>query len=132
MAFTDPLYLMPVPGTGKYCVVRPLTYQIWFYGSGLSVTVPDGFLTDLASVPRLLWPLVPPHSPDYAAAAVLHDYLCEWQGGMFTKVVADAIFYEAMRVLGVPLWRAIMIYVAVRLWNGWAVDTKGLEQRQAQ
>ena len=70
MAFTDPLHLMPVPHTGKYCVIRPLSYHIGFYGTNLVVTVPDGFLTDLASVPRLLWFLVPPHSPDYAAAAV--------------------------------------------------------------
>ena len=126
MAFTDPLELMPVPGTGKYCVIRDLTYQIGFLGTGLAVTVPDGFMTDLASVPRLLWPIVPPHSPDYAAAAVLHDYLYEWNEGMFTKVVADGIFYEAMRVLGVPAWRAIMMYLAVRLWNDWTVDTKGI------
>ena len=129
MAFTDPVELMPVPGTGKYCLIQPLHYQIGFYGSDLIVTVPDGFLTDLASVPRLFWIVVPPYSPDTAAAAVLHDYLCEWNGEMFSKIVADAVFYEALRVLGVPAWRAVMMYCAVRLWHvwrGWTVDTKGL------
>lgn len=127
MAFTDPLHLMPVPQTGKYCVIRPLSYHIGFLGSELVVTVPEGFLTDLASVPRALWFLVPPHSPDYAAAAVLHDYLYEWKEGMFTRVVADGIFYEAMRVLGVAKWRAIIMYLAVRLWNNWDVNTVGLK-----
>jgi len=127
MAFTDPLHLMPVPRTGKYCVVRAVRYHIGFFGTNLEITVPEGFLTDLASVPRFLWSLVPPHSPDYAAAAVLHDYLYEWNNGMFTKVVADGIFYEAMRVLGVPKWRAIIMYLAVRLWNNWEVDPVGLK-----
>ncbi len=129
MAFTDPVALMPVPGTGKYCLIRPLHYQIGFYGSDLTVTVPDGFLTDLASVPRLFWIVVPPFSPDYAAAAVLHDYLCEWNGEMFSKIVADAVFYEALKVLGVPTWRAILMYAAVRAWHitrSWKVDPVGV------
>lgn len=122
MRFTDPVRLMPAPGTGKYVLVRPLSYQVGFLGSEVVVTVPDGFMTDLASIPRILWSILPPHDPDYAGAAVLHDYLYEWKGGIFTRVVADAIFYEAMRVLGVPAWKAVFMYLAVRMANTWRVD----------
>lgn len=135
MRFTDPVHLMPAPGTGKYVLVQDVSYEIGFAGSGIFVTVPDGFMTDLASVPRLLWPLVPPHSPDYAAAAVVHDFLYEWKQGLFTRVVADAIFYEAMRVLGVPAWRAVVMYLAVRLANNWTVqkpDASDLEARTTE
>jgi hypothetical protein len=117
---------MPVPGTGKYCVVRDLNYHIGFFGSGLVVRVEDGFLTDLASVPRWAWWLFPPHDPDYCAAAVLHDFLYGLNNGMFTRAVADGVFYEAMRVLGVPKWRAVVMFLAVRFANDWHVDTVGL------
>ncbi|WP_404402569.1 DUF1353 domain-containing protein [Pelagibacterium halotolerans] len=123
MRFTDPVHLMPAPGTGKYVLVQPVRYQVGFMGSKVTITVPDGFMTDLASIPRLLWSLLPPHDPDYAAAAVLHDYLYVWKDGAFTRVVADAIFYEAMRILGVPAWKAVIMYLAVRFANNWTVST---------
>lgn len=125
MAFTDPLHLMPAPGIGKYCVVRDVDYHVGYLGSGLVVRIPDGFLTDLASVPRWAWWFFPPHDPDYCAAAVLHDFLYELHGGLFTRPVADGIFYEAMRVRGVPKWRAVVMFLAVRFANNWHVDLSG-------
>ena len=114
-SFTEPLSICPVPGNGKWATTRDLTYEIGNKGSGLAITVPAGFETDLASVPRLLWPIFAPHDPRYAAAAVIHDYLYRWKG--FDRVVADAILYEGMRLLGVPLWKSLLMYVSVRIWN---------------
>jgi len=77
----------------------------------------------------------PPHDPDYAAAAVVHDFLYEWKQGLFTRVVADAIFYEAMRILGVPTWKAVMMYLAVRLANNWTVhkpDASDVKERHTE
>lgn len=115
--FTTPLNLEPISGPMPYRTTRDLVYDIGVKGSGLRVVVPAGFETDLATVPRLLWPICAPHDPRYAGAAVLHDYLYDWDG--FTRVVADGIFYEAMRALGTPRWKAVMMYVGVRLWNRW-------------
>ena len=48
-------------------------------------TVPNGFITDLASTPRLLWNLIAPF--DVARAAIVHDLLYKairtyrWQKG---------------------------------------------------
>lgn len=126
MAFTDPLHLIPVPGTGKYCVVRKLDYHIGFFGRGLVVHIEDGFLTDLAPVPRWAWWFFPPHDPDYGAAAVLHDFLYEFNDGMFTRAVADGVFDEATRILGVPKWRAIIMFLAARFANNWRVEIVAL------
>ena len=68
----DPLDLV-FSGDGKHWVVsRPLHWvdpeQHW------TVEVPVGFTTDLASIPRPLWPLLPAHGR-YAPAAVVHDWL---------------------------------------------------------
>lgn len=76
--------------------------------------MPAGTVTDLASVPRLLWVVFPPHGR-YAKAAIVHDYL--YANAIGTKSGADRIFLEAMGVLRVPTWRRRLIYGAVRLFG---------------
>ena len=67
-------------------------------GSSLPpVRVPKGFVTDLASVPRIFWSKYPPIGR-YAYAAVVHDYLYWVQ--TTTKDVADEIMMIAMRDAG--------------------------------
>ncbi|ECG8634089.1 DUF1353 domain-containing protein, partial [Salmonella enterica subsp. salamae] len=38
------------------------------------IEVPAGFVTDLATIPRIFWSLMPPDGK-YAKAAIIHDYL---------------------------------------------------------
>ncbi|ECG6032325.1 DUF1353 domain-containing protein [Salmonella enterica subsp. enterica serovar Eastbourne] len=78
------------------------------------ISVPAGFVTDLASVPRIFWTLLPPDGK-YAKAAIIHDYL--YDNALRTKKEADRIFLDGMRVLGVPEWKRIVMYLAVR-WFG--------------
>ncbi len=116
--FTAPLWLEPDPNGRGYKTARTFAYDLGFKGSGLTVTVPEGFQTDLATVPRALWWLFPPHDPQYAAAAVLHDYLYSWRspdGEPFDRATADGIFLEAVLILGVARWKALAMFVAVRL-----------------
>jgi|SRR6185436_3141172 len=83
---------------------------------GLTIHVPAGFITDFASVPRFLWWLLPPNGR-YGKAAVIHDYLYRTYGAG-SKIVADAIFYEAMKALGVsPVVRGLM-YLGVHFFGG--------------
>ena len=98
----------------RLVLVKALTYET----QKLSVTVPVGFVTDMASVPRLLWWLFPPFGR-YLTAAVVHDYL--YQHGStqgYTRAQADWLFLQIMVEDGVALWRAWMMYRAVR-WFGW-------------
>jgi Protein of unknown function (DUF1353) len=81
---------------------------------GVVVRVPVGTITDLASVPRILWSIFPPHDI-YAKAAIIHDYLYDKAIG--SKAFADDVFNEAMAVLGVPTWRRVSMYWAVRLFG---------------
>ncbi|EDV9907329.1 DUF1353 domain-containing protein [Salmonella enterica subsp. enterica] len=78
------------------------------------IEVPAGFVTDLASVPRIFWTLLPPDGK-YAKAAIIHDYL--YDNALRTKKEADLIFLDGMAVLGVPKWKRIVMYLAVR-WFG--------------
>ncbi|EHA0572220.1 DUF1353 domain-containing protein [Salmonella enterica] len=78
------------------------------------IEVPAGFVTDLASVPRIFWTLLPPDGK-YAKAAIIHDYL--YDNALRTKQEADLIFLDGMTVLGVPHWKCTIMYLAVR-WFG--------------
>ncbi len=112
-AFTTPAKL-EIVDSYLWRVISPFEYHIGEIGSGQVITVPVGVITDLASVPRLLWTIFPPLGK-YSKAAILHDYLYDQAIG--TKEWADKIFLEAMEVLGVPKWRRILMYWAVRLFG---------------
>lgn len=75
-------------------------------------TVPAGFVTDFASIPRGLWNIFPPTGP-YAPAAVLHDFMYVRAWG--TKAEADKIFRKSMKQLGVPYWKRWSMWAAVRI-----------------
>ena len=90
-------------------------YHVGAEGSGNVINVPVGFITDFASVPRIFWIFYPPDGP-WTAASIIHDYLYNIQDR--SRATADAIFLEAMQVLGVPWIRRRIIYRAVRLF-GW-------------
>lgn len=83
---------------------------------GVRVVVPAGFLTDFASVPRFLWPIFPPTGP-WQRAAVVHDWLYT-RAADCPRFLADALFRDAMQAAGVPAWRRVAAYYAVRCF-GW-------------
>lgn len=63
--------MLSYTGGGHYVTVGPTEY----IGDTDIIHIPAGFATDLATVPRIFWALLPPHGA-YEKAAVLHDYLC--------------------------------------------------------
>jgi Protein of unknown function (DUF1353) len=77
------------------------------------VRVPSGFETDFASIPRILWAILPP-TGSYGKAAVLHDYLYRTHGAC-TRGQADRALLELMVALGVSWWTCLIIYLGVRI-----------------
>jgi hypothetical protein len=92
-------------------VVQPLVYR----GHRDTFVVPDGFLTDFASVPRVVIWLFPRFGR-YTPAAVLHDWLVTT--GLATGAVssrdADALFRRVLQELGVPPVRRWLMWCGVR------------------
>lgn len=80
------------------------------------ITVPAGFVTDLASIPQLFWNLLPPFGK-YTEAAVVHDWL--YRNHLYPRPVCDAILLEAMQLCGVNWFQRQLIYRNVRAF-GWA------------
>lgn len=77
------------------------------------IEVPQGFVTDGASVPRLFWSLFPPNRTDYLPCAIVHDYLCEKRD--FKR--ADKCFGECLEELGVNRFARVVMYLSVRVYH---------------
>jgi len=81
---------------------------------GIKVEVPKGYSTDLDSVPRV--PFVHAWLKGRTTkSAIIHDWLYD---NKHDRAEADKIFLEAMKDEGVPAWRRMPIYLAVRSF-GW-------------
>lgn len=79
------------------------------------VTVPIGFVTDFASIPRALW-IALPRDGDYVWAAVVHDYLYWFQ--MTSRDVADDVLNAAMKDFNIPTTDRVAIYEGLHLGGG--------------
>lgn len=118
-------------GATAWLVLAPL---IWTGTKGDTFTVPVGFRTDFATVPRFLHWIVSPYGA-YTRAAVLHDWLlvelASWSAGE-TPVLpggallyrtqppansrdCDGIFRRVMQDLGVPWAKRWIMWAAVRV-----------------
>lgn len=83
----------------------------------MTMVVPRGFILDLASIPRFLWPLMAPFELG-CEAALVHDALYRHAGyGFLTRVEADRVFLQMMGECGVPWWRRYPAYLAVRVFG---------------
>lgn len=121
-SFTDPLEVRQI--ALWWFTTRKMTYFAGEEGSGESYTVPRNFRTDFASIPRALWSLVGHPAGRYAQAAVLHDFL--YKTAPVSRARADALFLEAMGVLGVRWSQRWALYLGVRVggWAAWAEHRK--------
>ena len=101
-----------------------------------TITVPTGFITDLASTPRLLWNVIAPF--DVARAAIVHDLLYKsirqyrWKKGLIeedkeliknAKKAADKVFLLAMKDAEpkVSGWKIYSAWKAVDLFGRWSI-----------
>lgn len=107
------LVVSPTADGQAWQLVEPLTVTL----RRATYTIPRGFVSDFASVPRLFWSICPPYGK-YTLAAVLHDYL--YSGGSFgtTRKEADRAFLEVMLGDGTKTWRAFAMYRMVRWFGG--------------
>lgn len=92
---------------------------------GFLFSIPQNFEFDLASVPRIFWPLISSFELSLVAP-LIHDYLyryqgrevhhCHDKGRSIDRKLADQIFLALMLAEGVTKWRAYAAYRAVRLF----------------
>jgi hypothetical protein len=111
MRFTTTLEMEPTGktrwGRPEYRLTAPLIFESIEFG--IYWYVPPKFVTDLASTPwGFRWLLAKWPEP-----AVLHDYQCQMV--FCSRFYTDASFREVMQACGVPRWRRVLAYYAVRI-----------------
>ncbi len=81
-------------------------------------TIPEGFTTDLASIPRIFWSIIAPHELGIDAP-LIHDWL--YRNNIGGRAWADYILLHLMRQNKVPYWKRKVVYGAVRAfgWRSW-------------
>jgi len=112
--FADPIYFLTKPITWK-----PNPGQEQYK----EVIVPVGFVTDLASIPRIFWTALRPDG-QYAYAAIVHDYLYWFQ--MRPRQESDTILKLGMEDFSIKRSTVAAIFGAVRLAGGaaWAENAR--------
>ena len=106
--------LNTMPIDDKYWeVLEDYTYRT---SKGL-VTVPKGFKTDYASVPRIFRNIIN-SSGKHGRAAVVHDWLYSSKCTLdVTREEADKIFLEIMKECGVSYIKRQFMYRMVRMFG---------------
>lgn len=107
---SDGFPLQNAIGRQLYMLDAPLGYQSDI--ADADFVVPEGFVTDLSSIPRLplIYVLL---DGDSDMPAVIHDYL--YNTGKLSRKLADAVLREACIAIGLPRWKVESIYLGVRI-----------------
>jgi hypothetical protein len=102
--------LLNKQGRQLWMVMADFSYQSDV--AGITITVPQGYVTDFASVPRI--PFVYDSLGDIAQRpAVIHDFL--YSTSPVARSVADQVLLEAMELTEIPWAKRKLIYLGVRV-----------------
>lgn len=106
----------------RFELLAPLVYVSQKFS--ITITVPKGFVSDSASVPRYLRSFVDNDDPGIFQPSILHDYICLAEGeipeGPFDRKEADEMMLEAMEVCGMPTTQRFLVYRAIRNGGKWS------------
>jgi hypothetical protein len=100
-----------------YPLVRPtkdnkyILEEVFAYGVH---SVPTGYKTNGADIPRAFWWFVPPFKPKYLPAVIMHDYLCDLK----EYELADNVFEEMLLEIE-NTFTTETIVGAVRFYTRW-------------
>lgn len=79
-------------------------------------TIPKGFQTDLASIPKIAWSIMTPAHSALIRPAIVHDWFysktCD-----YTRYQTDLIFYHMLINDGISPLKASIMYYAVRCFG---------------
>lgn len=118
-SFKTPLDVRLMDSGKRFRLLHSFTYR-W---KGLNLSVPRGFVTDFASIPRFARIIIPKLGR-YSKAAVIHDWLyrrpvIETGFGLtyLSRKTSDQVFRDGMAELGVTPWKRFLMYWAVRMFG---------------
>ena len=111
------------PFEEDFSTIGSFTVRFSMYGCSQSLDTVTGMSTDLASVPREVWSIIPPHRK-IKRPAVFHDYLYQYRPAVTVPAdgvrsigrnEADALLYHACKSEGMSDENCFLVYQAVRI-----------------
>lgn len=134
---TTPLRLEDVPrtveapwldkGSHKFKVLEDVVVSFFRDDTGEldGIVVPAGYITDLSSVPRYFWRIIPPHTTEARLGSVVHDWIYSHGWREWSRKEADQLFYKLLLWQGMGMCKAWLMHKAVRLGGrgGWRSGT---------
>lgn len=111
VTFKSPLVVEVIAG-GEFELRKPLDVEISEENRVRYLSVPEGFVTDFESIPRLLGPLYALLKGRARRAAVLHDWLYwtrenrKWADDVFLVAMAQ----ETNAVYRYSMWAAVRLF----------------------
>lgn len=113
----------------RWMTVSSFRVVLQYGNTVLQATIPEGFSTDLASVPWFAQRLfgLNPYEPEIVLPALVHDWLTPTdeeradpnnqfgQRPIYPQTIAAGVFYELMKEQRVPLVKRRVYYTAVVL-----------------
>jgi hypothetical protein len=116
---SDPQPVFSAYGAEKMMVVRATYFRFQpLEGVTHLVRIPEGYVFDGASIPRIAWSIVGyPFEPDLIEAACVHDWYCEHAQRYSDRTIGDTIFLKMLQEKGVSKTRRIAMYLAVRAYT---------------
>jgi hypothetical protein len=101
----------------------PVKFGFWL--RGFQFTIPEGFISDLASIPRVLR-IFADRADLGILAVIVHDYLCSTEG-RYINVQGEEVqlhwldvhlfFLVAMRIDGITWYKSLVAFTAVMLFG---------------
>lgn len=108
---------------GKLYEVSEIAYYVIAYPPKKlewQVTVPVGFRTDFASIPRMFQHIISPVGK-WSSAALFHDYIYSKQfEGNISRKQADDMFYVLARHYHTNAVTAWVMWACVRMFGKWS------------
>ena len=96
-----------------YQLTSPLVWEVGRKGSGLTVTVPDGYVFE-SSVPWYARWILSPHDRRFLSAAAVHDWLLE---NGHPKAFAASQWHDCVAAMGVARWFRLLAFIGMVLWT---------------
>ena len=134
--------------TSMYILVNTWTYSWSSKDVYSSITIPEGFVYDGASIPKIFWSIIG-LAPDgiHRAAAIVHDWIYTFKGNLppgsvkrkiilndgdvkylntidvWTQKDCDKFFKKMLLQTPLPRWKVKLMFTAVRMfgWTKWYI-----------
>lgn len=112
--FKSNLKVEVLNGTENRKLLEPFSYVT---SIGVEITVPKGFISNYATIPKIFRNIIDQDSPIIREISIIHDYLYSPESNNlnYTRNQSDWILFMGMLESNAPIWKAILAYLAVRI-----------------